>query len=622
MVQLHEQIFRDAHQSILATRMRTEDMLPICDRIDKIGFFSFEVWGGATFDVPIRYLNEDPWVRLNKLKEAMPNTPLQMLERAMNIVAYWNFPDDIVQKFIRFAKNNGCDYFRIFDALNDLRNMKVPIESVKEVGAHAQGCLSYTISPVHTVEHYIEQFKELERMGCDTLCIKDMAGMISPPRAYDIIKGCKDAGIKAPIDLHSHCTSGMTGMAYMWACDAGVDILDTAMSPISGGTGEPPTESIVAALQGTEYDTGYDLKELMEIRRYFIKVWNKYRHLHRINALKVDPEVTLHQIPGGMLSNLIFQLEEQGAGDKYFDVLDETARVREELGYPPLVTPTSQVVGVQAVMNVLFGRYKNIPQETKDYCRGKYGKPPGEIKPEIYEKVLGPNWKDELIDCRPADLLEPMWDKRKEELEAKEKELDKKLINKEEDIMTYAIYPQVGLKFLAGEAKAEFTSDELPLPITHPFTHSMIKAQFPELSKEEISNFGKPVAPTHVAPIVPTEYTIEVNGEPFEVKLEPVGGFISIEGEGVSATGALPTGTGAGKPPKDVAGGVKSNMQGTILKVPVNKGDEVDEGKTIAVIEAMKMENEIHSPHCGTVEDIFIKEGDSVNPGDVIMVVK
>jgi pyruvate carboxylase subunit B len=417
----------------------------------------------------------------------------------------------------------------------------------------------------------------------------------------------------------------MTGMAYMWACDAGVDILDTAMSPISGGTGEPPTESIVAALKETEYDTGYDLKELMEIRRYFIEVWNKYRHLHRINALKVDPEVTLHQIPGGMLSNLIFQLEEQGAGDKYFQVLDETARVREELGYPPLVTPTSQVVGVQAVMNVLFGRYKNVPQETKDYLRGKYGKPPGDIKKEIFERVLGPNYKDEIIDCRPADLLEPMWDKRKEELEAKEKELDKKLIKKEEDIMTYAIYPQVGLKFLSGNAKPEFTSDELPLPITHPFSHSMIRAQFPELSKEEVSNFGKPVAPRQVAPVVPTEYNIEVNGEPFEVKMEPVGGFITIQGEGVDgAVANIPGAGGSGscKPPADTMGAVKSSMQGTIIKVKANKGDEVEEGDIVAVIEAMKMENEIPSPHCGKVEDIFIKDGDTVNPGEVIMVIK
>ena len=392
MVQLHEQIFRDAHQSILATRMRTEDMLPICPVIDRIGFFSFEVWGGATFDVPIRYLNEDPWERLKKMKSALPNTPLQMLERAMNIVAYWNFPDDIVKKFIFYAKKDGCDYFRVFDALNDLRNMKVPIEAVKEVGGHAQGSLCYTISPVPTVERYVKDFKQLEKIGCDSLCIKDMAGMISPKMAYDIIKECKDAGIKIPVDLHSHCTSGMTGMAYMKACEAGVDILDTAISPISGGTGQPATESVVAALKGTEYDTNYDMNLLMECREYFLKVWDKYRHLHRQTALKVDPSVTVHQIPGGMLSNLVFQLEQQGAADKYNEVLAETPRVRKDMGYPPLVTPTSQVVGVQAVMNVLFGRYKKILKETKDYVKGMYGRLPGEISQEIYKTILGPKW--------------------------------------------------------------------------------------------------------------------------------------------------------------------------------------------------------------------------------------
>ncbi|MCK4717286.1 MAG: pyruvate carboxylase subunit B, partial [Thermoplasmata archaeon] len=462
MVELHEQIFRDAHQSILATRMRTDDMLPIASKLDEIGFFSMEVWGGATFDVPIRYLNEDPWVRLRKLKEAMPNTKLQMLERAMNIVAYWNFPDDIVQKFIQLAKKNGCDYFRVFDALNDLRNMEVPIKAVLENGGHAQGCISYTISPVHTVERYVSDLLALEKMGCQSVCIKDMAGMISPPRAYGIIRGYKDAGGKAPIDLHSHYTSGMTGMSVWAACEAGVDIVDTSMSPISGGTGGVPTESVVAALQGTKYDTGYDLKKLIEIRKYFMEIWKKYRHLIRQEAMKVDPSVMVHQIPGGMLSNLVSQLEAQGASDKYYDVLEETAKVREEMGYPPLVTPTSQVVGVQAVMNVLFGRYKKVPKETKDYCKGLYGRPPAEIKPEIMELVLGPNWKDEISDCRPADLIEPMWEKRKSELKEHGVEMT------DENVMTYAIYPQVGLKFLKGEAPPEFTSDQLPLDKDHP----------------------------------------------------------------------------------------------------------------------------------------------------------
>ncbi len=604
MVQLHEMILRDAHQSMLATRLRTEDMLPITNKLDEIGFFSLEVWGGATFDVSIRYLNQDPWERLKTLKEAMPNTHLQMLERAMNIVGYRNYPDDVVKKFIYYAKKNGCDNFRIFDALNDLRNMKTPLQAVLDNNGHVQACLSYTISPIHTVDYLVTKFKELEKMGAHSLCIKDMAGMISPTRVYDIVKGCKDAGIKLPIDLHSHCTSGMTGMAYMRAAEAGIDVLDTAMSPISGGTAAPATESVVAALQKTDWDTGYDLKKLIEIRKYFLKIWEKYRHLHRINALKVDPSVTVHQIPGGMLSNLIFQLEEQGAGDKYREILDETARVREELGYPPLVTPSSQVVGVQAVMNVLHGRYKVITQETKDYCRGMYGKPPGDIKPDIMKRVLGPKWKDEVIDCRPSDLLKPMWDKKKKELE----EMDGgAYIKKEEDIMTYILYPQVGLRFLKGEARAEFTSEQLPLPIDHKLTRAMVKQSFPEVKQLwlETTPPDQRAGPAQI----PTEFEVEVDGEPYEVKVIPSGGFLVVGAEG----------TAEQAPPKDVEGGVKSNMQGTILKVKVNKGDNVKKGDVLATIEAMKMEQEINAEREGEVKDIFIKEGDAVSSGDLLM---
>lgn len=457
MVQIHEMIFRDAHQSILATRMRTEDMLPVTKTIDQVGFFSLEVWGGATFDAPIRFLAEDPWERIKTLKEHMPNTPMQMLERAMNIVAYRHFPDDIVKKFIEYAHKDGVDYFRIFDALNDLRNMKVPIETVKRVGGHAQGCLCYTISPVHTVEYYVKQFKKLEGMGCDSLCIKDMAGMISPSRAYNIIRSCKEERIKVPIDLHCHTTSGMTMLSYMKACEAGVDILDCAISPISGGTGQPPTESVVAALQDTPYDTGYDLELLMKCRKYFLKVWDKYKHLHRDQAMKVDPSVMVHQIPSGMLSNLIIQLEKFGAVDKYYEVLNETHLVQKDFGWPPLVTPTSQIVGVQAVMNVLFGRYKRIIEETKKYIKGMYGKPPAEISEEIYETILGPNWRDEVIDCRPADLLKPMYKRCEEKLEKLE------ILTKEEDVISYALFPEETKKLLTGEAKPEFTSDELPL---------------------------------------------------------------------------------------------------------------------------------------------------------------
>ncbi len=603
MVKLHEMILRDAHQSMLATRMRTEDMLPIADKLDKIGYFSLEVWGGATFDVCIRYLNQCPWERIRLLKKAMPNTPMQMLERAMNIVAYWNFPDDIVKKFIFLAKKNGVDYFRIFDALNDLRNMEIPIKAVKDEGGHVQACLSYTISPVHTVDYFVERFKKLEKMGADTLCIKDMAGMISPKRTYDIIKGVKDEGIKLPIDLHSHCTSGMTGMAYQRAVEAGADILDTAISSISGGTAAPATESVVAALQDTEWETGYDLELLIDIRKYFLGIWDKYRHLHRFNALKFDPSVTLHQIPGGMLSNLIFQLEEQGAHGKYQDILLETARVHEELGYPPLVTPTSQVVGVQAVMNVLHGRYKVITKETKDYCKGMYGKSPAPIKPDILKKVLGPKWKDEIIDCRPSDLLKPMWSQRKSELK---EHSDVKL--NDENIMTYCIYPQVGLKFLKGQAQAEFTSEQLPLPIDHSLTRAMVKQSFPEVNQIWLETV--PPNERSGPAQIPTEFEVEVDGEPFEVKVIPSGGFL--------VSGSSPDSVSSGKQ-KDVEGGVKSNMQGTILSIKVKKGDKVKPGDIIATIEAMKMEQEIKSEVKGEVKDIFITEGNSVACGDIIM---
>jgi pyruvate carboxylase subunit B len=457
MVQITELVFRDGQQSLLATRMRTEDMLPITNEMDQVGFFALEVWGGATFDVCIRYLAEDPWERLKTLKAQMPDTPMQMLERGMNIVAYRNFPDDIVQKFIEYSNKNGVDYFRIFDALNDLRNMKIPIEAVKKVGAHAQGSLCYTISPVHTTDYYVGAFKKLESMGCDSLCLKDMAGMISHSEAYKIIYAYKEEGIKVPLSLHTHTTSGMGMLAYMKACEAGVDMLDCSISPISGGTGHPPTESIVAAFKNTPYDTGYDLKLLMECRKYFLTVWEKYRHLHRDQATQVDPSVVVHQVPGGMLSNFIVQLEQFGAVNKYYQVLEEVHEVRRDLGWPPLVTPTSQIVGVQAVMNVLFGRYKRVLEETKNYVKGMYGKPPAEISEEFYEQILGPNWRDEVINVRPADLLEPMYKKCRDKLE------DLKLLGKEEDTLSYAMFPEETKKLLSGQAKPEFTSNNLPL---------------------------------------------------------------------------------------------------------------------------------------------------------------
>ncbi len=602
MVQLHDQTLRDAHQSVLATRLRTEDMLPICDKMDQVGFDSMEIWGGATFDACIRYLDEDPWERLNKLSDALPNTRVQMLERAMNIVAYSNYPDDIVKNFVRYAYRNGCESFRIFDALNDLRYMKVPIETANEEGAHVQGSLCYTISPIHTVEQYVEKFKELEKMGCDSLCIKDMAGMISPTRAYNIIKGCKETGIKIPIDLHSHKTSGMTGFAYMKACEAGVDVLDTSISSLTGATGQPSTESVTAALQDTEYDTGYDMDLLMDIREYFEGIWSKYRHLHRNQALRVDPSVTVHQIPGGMLSNLVNQLEKQGAADKYEEVLKEVPRVREDFGYPPLVTPSSQIVGVQAVMNVKFGRYEKITNDTKEYFRGMYGRPPGEISEEMYETILGPDWEDEVIEERPASLLEPQFKKKRDELE------DMGLLKKPEDVLTYAIYPDIGLKFLKGEVEAEFTSDELPLE--------------PEKEKEEKEVKKPPVS-------YPFEGKVNIDGKDYEVKMESEE-TVRVNGKEYKVSVLFPDRSGSQgattkpkkeEPTQDPSGEeleVKAPMLGTVLDLKANPGDQVKKDEPIAILEAMKMENDVSAPKDGTVKEFHVGKGEDVEENDLI----
>ncbi|MDH5186148.1 MAG: pyruvate/oxaloacetate carboxyltransferase [candidate division WOR-3 bacterium] len=448
-VKIVDTTFRDAHQSLLATRMRTEDMLPIGERIDKIGFYSLEVWGGATFDVCIRYLNQDPWERLRTLKRMIPNTPMQMLLRGQNLVGYRHYPDDVVKEFIRLARKNGVDIFRIFDALNDLRNMEVSIKTAKASGAHVQGAICYTISPVHTIENFVKFGKELEKLGCNSICIKDMAGLISPQAAFDLVKALKKE-IGIPIDLHTHCTSGMGPLSYFSACEAGVDIIDTAFSPFAGGTSQPATEIIVASLNDTSFSTGLDLQTLIEIGYYFLKVRQKYGQFISPLAEKPDTSVLIHQIPGGMLSNLHSQLKEQKALDKYQEVLEETPRVRKDLGYPPLVTPTSQIVGIQAVINVLTGkRYERVTKEVKDYCLGYYGRPPGPIDEDLKKKIIG---DEKPIDFRPADRLKPELDNLRSETKAQG------LLrhgHEDEDLITYALYPKVAPKFLKGEAEQE-----------------------------------------------------------------------------------------------------------------------------------------------------------------------
>lgn len=563
-VKITETALRDAHQSLLATRMRTRDMIPVAEEMDKIGYFSVEAWGGATFDTCIRFLNEDPWERLKNLKAEFINTPIQMLLRGQNLVGYKHYPDDIVTKFVEKSYENGVDIFRIFDALNDVRNMEKSIKVAKKQGAHVQGTISYTISPVHTIDNYINLAKDLEALECDSICIKDMAGLITPSSAYELVSKLKEE-TDLLVNLHCHCTSGMTPISYYAACEAGVDILDTAISPLAWGTSQPPTESIVASLQNTKYDTKLDLSALKHVKKYFEQIREKYEGLIDPISERIDTDVLLYQIPGGMLSNLISQLKEQQALDRYNDVLDEMPRVRKDMGYPPLVTPTSQIVGIQAVMNVLKGRYKTVSNEIKDYMKGHYGKAPAPINKKLAKKIIG---NDEIIDCRPANLLKPEFEKF--EKEGKEKGF----IKSEEDVLTYALYPTVAPRFLKGEAK-----------------------------EEEIKE-----VPSIEPNALPTEYKVEVNKEIFDVKIIPTG-FSELN------TDEIPT-------KKDIKGGITSAVQGMIINIKVKVGDKIEAGDTIAVIEAMKMENDIEAEVSGTVKEIFVDEGDAVSIGDTLMVIK
>ena len=559
---------RDAHQSLIATRLKTEDMLPLARTLDAAGFFSVEAWGGATFDSSIRFLSEDPWDRVRLLKEELTHTPIQMLLRGQNLVGYRHYPDDVVDKFVECAHKVGVDIFRVFDALNDIRNMKESMRMVKKVGAHLQGSICYTTSPVNSVPGFIEMVRELYSYDCDSVCIKDMAGLIMPEAARDLITGIKDE-MDILVDLHSHCTSGIAPMSYQAAAEAGVDILDTAMSPFALGTSQPPTESVVAALRDTSRDTGIDLLDLRKARDICLKLREKYGGILSPISERVDSDVLVYQLPGGMISNLVSQLQEQDALDQMNAVYDEIPRVRADLGYPPLVTPTSQIVGTQAVLNVLIGgeRYRNVTNEVKDYVRGLYGKPPAPINPEITRLIIG---DEPVITVRPADLLEPVYEKMKEQAMAEG------LIKREEDILTYILYPAIAPSFLKGERKPE---------------------ELPQKAKQA-------AAPAEI----PHSMEVEVDGEIFNVRI------ISVGGSAVAATAAP-----AQKIPRgDIQGGVKS----MVLEIAVGRGTEVKKGDLLVVLEAMKMENPIHSPYDGKVADIYVNTGDVVQSGDVLLVVE
>jgi pyruvate carboxylase subunit B len=569
-IKITDTTLRDAHQSLIATRMRSRDMLPMVEKMDKVGFFSLEMWGGATFDTCIRYLNEDPWERLRDIRSKVKHTQLQMLLRGQNLVGYRHYSDDVVREFVRLSVKNGIDVFRVFDALNDIRNMELAIKECKKHKVHVQGTICYTVSPVHTTAGFAEMAHQLANLGCDSICIKDMAGLISPPEATSVVKAMK-ARVTIPIDLHSHCSSGMAPMSYQAAAEAGVDILDTAFSPFAWGTSQPPTESVVAAFQNTPYDCGLNLELLYEIGEDFALMAGKYRPLLTAEATRPSVNVLLHQIPGGMYSNLISQLREQNALDKIVAVLEEVPRVRADLGYPPLVTPTSQIVGIQAVLNILNGeRYKKVTKEVKDYFLGYYGRPPGELNEEVRKMIAG---DAKIITGRPGEHLEPELAKMKDEA----RKLG--ILHKEEDLVTYALYPQVAVKFLRGEAKEELIAGPAPV-----------------------------AAPNQPGGDGPTAFSVDVDGEIFNVKITPVlGQTIEVEKKGKS---------------KEIpSGAVLSPMQGMVLSVKVKVGDKVKEGDVVVITEAMKMQSDIHSPYSGKVKEIFAFNGEIVNKDDVLMVI-
>jgi oxaloacetate decarboxylase alpha subunit len=586
-------VLRDAHQSLFATRMRVEDMLPIADKLDRVGFWSLETWGGATFDACIRFLGEDPWERLRQLKKAMPKTRQQMLFRAQNILGYRHYADDVVTTFVERAAENGMDVFRIFDAMNDIRNFETAIKATVAVNKHAQGTMSYTVSPVHNVDYWVDMARRLEDLGSHSICIKDMAGLLKPYVAEELVTRLK-ASCSVPIAMQCHATTGMSTAAILKAAEAGIDTVDTSISSMSMTYGHSPTESVVAILQGTDRDTGLDLKLLEEISAYFRVVRKKYAKFE--GALKgVDSRILVAQVPGGMLTNMENQLKEQGAGDRLDAVLEEIPRVREDLGYLALVTPTSQIVGTQAVLNVLTGeRYKTITKETAGVLRGEYGSTPAPVDRALQQRIL----KDgaEPITCRPADLLEPEMTKLTGELQGLARQRHIELAENEiEDVLIYALFPQMGLRFLENRGNPE--------------------AFEPPPWKEAAPSAAAP-APTAAPAPAPAGgsggselYRVEVNGVAYRVRVTPGGEVTDIApAPAQSAPAAAPQGRA-----------VPSPLAGNIVKLRVDVGQQVKAGEILVVMEAMKMETEVRAPLAGSVTALHAREGDAVHVGDPLV---
>ncbi|SFM50325.1 sodium-extruding oxaloacetate decarboxylase subunit alpha [Marinobacter zhejiangensis] len=581
-------ILRDAHQSLLATRMRLDDMLPIAEKLDKVGFWSLESWGGATFDSCIRYLGEDPWERIRELKKAMPNTPQQMLLRGQNLLGYRHYADDVVERFVDRAAENGVDVFRIFDAMNDPRNLDTAIKAVRKTGKHAQGTISYTVSPVHTVDMWVELAKEIESMGADSIAIKDMAGLLKPYVAFDLVTRLKKE-LNVPIHMQCHATTGMSTATAIKAAEAGIDNVDTAISSMSMTYGHSPTEAVVAILEGTDRDTGLDINLLEEIAGYFREVRKKYAKFE--GSLRgVDSRILTAQVPGGMLTNMESQLREQNAISKFDDVLAEIPKVREDLGFIPLVTPTSQIVGTQAVLNVLTGeRYKSISKETAAVLKGEYGAAPSAFNEELQARVLEGK---EPVTCRPADLLEPEMDKLTAELKQLAGDKGIKLANQEvDDVLTYALFPQIGLKFLENRGNPDAFE---PIP-----------------SADDVAPAKKASGPE--------TYTVNVNGKEFVVAVSEGGEITQIQGNG-GVAGASAAAAPAAAP---IGGGepVLAPLGGNIFKVLVSAGDHVQEGDVLIILEAMKMETEIRAPKAGTIGEVFIKVGDAVAVDDEMLTI-
>jgi len=599
-VQVTDVILRDAHQSLLATRMRLEDMLPICPKLDAIGYWSLECWGGATFDACVRFLKEDPWERLRKLREALPNTRLQMLLRGQNLLGYRHYSDDVVRAFVRKSADNGMDVFRIFDALNDLRNLKTAIEATKEAGKHAQGTICYTQSPVHTTEGFVAMGEALQGMGCDSIAIKDMAGLLTPYATAELVKALKDA-VDLPLHLHSHATAGLSDMCHLKAIENGCEHIDTAISSMAGGTSHPPTESMVAALRGTEFDTGLDLEAIQEIGVYFYQVRKKY-HQFESEFTGVDTRVQTNQVPGGMISNLANQLKEQGATDRMGEVLTEIPRVRKDLGFPPLVTPTSQIVGTQAVLNVLTGkRYQTITNEVKRYLQGGYGRAPAAVNPTLQQQAVG---GEELIEGRPADLLPPEMDRLASDIGG--------LAASDEDVLTYAMFPEIGRQFLEHRAAGTLVPEPLePPPSTGGATSAPTEfniAIHGETYHVKVTGAGhKGQAERH--------FYMDIDGIPEEVVLETLDEIVLTGG----AEGAVKKAIAGKRPKPSKEGDVTTSMPGNIVDVLVKEGDRVEAGQPVLITEAMKMETEVQAPVGGEVTGVFVQKGDSVTPAEVLI---